>query len=44
VYGVVFAAAVGTDDTGFVLTAAEVAADASAGARQTTPTSTQGCD
>jgi S1-C subfamily serine protease len=44
VYGVVFAAAVGTPDTGFALTAAEVAADARAGATQTYPTSTQGCD
>ncbi len=42
--GVVFAAAVGADNTGFALTAAEVAADASAGARQTSQTSTQGCD
>ena len=44
VYGVVFAAAVDTTDTGFALTAAEVAADAHAGAGQTYPTSTQGCD
>jgi S1-C subfamily serine protease len=44
VYGVVFAAAVGTSDTGFALTASEVAADANAGAGQTFPTSTQGCD
>jgi S1-C subfamily serine protease len=44
VYGVVFAAAVGTSNTGFALTAAEVAADAHAGANQTYPTSTQGCD
>jgi S1-C subfamily serine protease len=44
VYGVVFAAAVGTADTGFALTASEVAADAQAGANQTTPTSTDGCD
>jgi S1-C subfamily serine protease len=42
--GVVFAAAVGADNTGFALTAAEVAADASAGARQTAPIGTQGCD
>jgi len=40
----VFAAAVDQADTGFALTAAEVAADASAGANQTTPASTQGCD
>jgi S1-C subfamily serine protease len=44
VYGVVFAAAVDTSDTGFALTAAEVAADARVGATQTHPTSTQGCD
>jgi S1-C subfamily serine protease len=44
VYGVVFAAAVGTPDTGFALTAAEVASDANAGAKQTFPVSTQSCD
>jgi S1-C subfamily serine protease len=44
VYGVVFAAAVGVSDSGFALTSAEVASDASAGARQTIPVSTQGCD
>jgi S1-C subfamily serine protease len=44
VYGVVFAAAVDTSDTGFALTAAEVAADARVGAAQTSPASTQGCD
>ncbi|MGD0705041.1 MAG: MarP family serine protease [Trebonia sp.] len=44
VYGVVFAAAVGNQDTGFALTASEVSADANAGATQTVPTSTQGCD
>lgn len=44
VYGVVFAAAVDTSNTGFALTATEVAADAKAGASQTFPTSTQGCD
>jgi S1-C subfamily serine protease len=44
VYGVVFAAAVDASDTGFALTANEVAADARAGANQTFPTSTQGCD
>lgn len=44
VYGVVFAAAVGQPDTGFALTASEVSADARAGATQTYPTSTQGCD
>jgi S1-C subfamily serine protease len=44
VYGVVFAAAVDTSDTGFALTAQEVSADATAGANQTAPVSTQGCD
>jgi len=44
VYGVVFAAAVGVPDTGFALTSTEVAADANAGADQTMPVSTQGCD
>jgi S1-C subfamily serine protease len=44
VYGVVFAAAVDASNTGFALTANEVSADAHAGANQTLPTSTQGCD
>ena len=44
VYGVVFAAAVGIKDTGFALTAAEVEGDAAAGAGETNPVSTQGCD
>ena len=44
VYGVVFAAAVGTADTGFALTASEVAGDAAAGSTQTVRTSTEGCD
>jgi S1-C subfamily serine protease len=44
VYGVVFAAAVGEQDTGFALTSAEVAADARAGENDTTPVSTMGCD
>ncbi len=44
VYGVVFAAAVGVSDTGFVLTAAEVEADAHAGRTGTTRVSTEGCD
>jgi S1-C subfamily serine protease len=44
VYGVVFAAAVGVSDTGFALTAGEVAGDASVGANATVPVSTQGCD
>jgi len=42
--GVVFAAAVGVNDTGFALTASEVSADASAGAHATTAVSTMGCD
>jgi len=44
VYGVVFAAAVDTADTGFALTAAEVAADARMGADVTDQTPTMGCD
>ncbi len=42
--GVVFAAAIGVQDTGFALTAAEVSADANAGAGDTVPVSTMGCD
>jgi S1-C subfamily serine protease len=42
--GVVFAAAVGVADTGFALTAAEVSADASAGANLTAQVSTGACD
>jgi len=42
--GVVFAAAIGVQDTGFALTAAEVSADANAGASDTAPVSTMGCD
>jgi len=44
VYGVVFAAAVGVSDTGFALTASQVASDARAGAQATVPVSTQACD
>jgi S1-C subfamily serine protease len=44
VAGVVFAAAVDNARTGYALTAHEVAPDASAGSRATTPVSTQGCD
>jgi S1-C subfamily serine protease len=44
VYGVVFAAAVDSSNTGFALTASEVSADAQAGASQVSPVSTQGCD
>jgi len=44
VYGVVFAAATSVSDTGYALTAAEVAADAQAGANRTAGVSTDGCD
>jgi S1-C subfamily serine protease len=44
VYGVVFAAAVDTAETGFALTASEVATDAQAGASQTDQKSTGICD
>ena len=44
VYGVVFAAAVNASNTGFALTASEVAADARAGADQTSQTNTESCD
>lgn len=44
VYGVVFAASVDDPQTGYALTAREVASDAAAGAGRTTATSTQGCD
>lgn len=43
VYGVVFAAAVGLNDVGYALTAAQVASDVQAGASATTPVGTQGC-
>ena len=42
--GVVFAAAVGVNDTGFALTASQVAADARAGEQATGAVSTMGCD
>jgi S1-C subfamily serine protease len=42
--GVVFAAAVGVSDTGFALTADQVAADAQAGEQSVTAVSTMGCD
>jgi S1-C subfamily serine protease len=42
--GVVFAAAVGVSDTGFALTASEVAADAHAGEHATAAVSTGACD
>jgi S1-C subfamily serine protease len=44
VYGVVFAAATDSSDTGYALTANEVASDAQAGASATRTVSTQGCD
>jgi S1-C subfamily serine protease len=44
VYGVVFAAAVDTPDTGYALTAGEVASDVSAGRTATRAVSTQACD
>jgi S1-C subfamily serine protease len=44
VYGVVFAAATSVPDTGYALTAAEVAGDASSGADATAGVSTEGCD
>ena len=44
VYGVVFAAAVTDRDTGYALTAAEVSADARAGATATAQVSTGDCD
>ncbi|MBN6055884.1 MarP family serine protease, partial [Nonomuraea sp. RK-328] len=44
VYGVIFAAAVSQEDTGYVLTAAEVRSDADQGRNDTTPAGTQECD
>ncbi|MER6944115.1 MarP family serine protease [Nonomuraea sp. NPDC000554] len=44
VYGVIFAAAVSQEETGYVLTADEVRPDADQGRTDTTPASTQGCD
>jgi S1-C subfamily serine protease len=44
VYGVVFSVDTTVPDTGFALTAAEVASDANAGADATVPVSTRGCD
>jgi S1-C subfamily serine protease len=43
VYGVVFAASVEDNRTGYVLTAAQVSADAAAGAKATGEVSTRGC-
>ncbi|MGZ6793109.1 MAG: trypsin-like peptidase domain-containing protein, partial [Mycobacteriales bacterium] len=44
VYGVVFAAAADDPQTGYALTAGEVASDAAAGRTATARVSTQGCD
>ncbi|WP_406673774.1 MarP family serine protease [Nonomuraea sp. N2-4H] len=44
VYGVIFAAAINEEQTGYVLTAEEVAPDAAAGRNDTTPASTRKCD
>jgi S1-C subfamily serine protease len=44
VYGVVFAAAVDTPDTGYALTAGEVASDVNQGRTATSAVSTQACD
>ncbi|TDD16206.1 MarP family serine protease [Nonomuraea diastatica] len=44
VYGVIFAAAINEEETGYVLTAEEVAPDAARGRNDTTPASTQECD
>lgn len=43
VLGVVFASAIDSNDTGFVLTATEVASDATSGRTATAPVSTQSC-
>ena len=42
--GVVFAASTSLSNTGYALTAAEIASDAAAGAAATAPVSTHGCD
>ena len=44
VYGVVFAASTDVNNTGYVLTAEEIAADATAGAAASAPVSSQRCD
>ncbi|MFI6792410.1 MarP family serine protease [Nonomuraea sp. NPDC050383] len=44
VYGVIFAAAVSQEDTGYVLTAGEVRPDADQGRNDTSPAGTQECD
>jgi S1-C subfamily serine protease len=43
VFGVVFAASTSMSDTGYALTASEVASDASVGGTETAPVPTQGC-
>jgi S1-C subfamily serine protease len=43
VYGVVFAAAVSLPDTGYALTAGQVASDVASGEQRTAPVSTQAC-
>lgn len=43
VYGMVFAASTSETDTGYALTAGEIAGDVQAGERNTTPVSTRGC-
>ncbi|WP_219471178.1 MarP family serine protease [Nonomuraea rhizosphaerae] len=44
VFGVIFAAAISQEDTGYVLTAGEVRPDADQGRNDTTPAGTQECD
>ncbi|MHB8450354.1 MAG: trypsin-like peptidase domain-containing protein, partial [Mycobacteriales bacterium] len=44
VYGVVFAASTTDPQTGYALTAAQVASDAQSGSSATAPVSTEGCD
>ena len=44
VYGVVFAAATSVHDTGYALTAQQVAPTPTRGAARPAPVSTQGCD
>jgi S1-C subfamily serine protease len=44
VYGVVFAAATNEDDTGYVLTAEEIEANAAKGETATEPVSPQTCE
>jgi len=44
VFGVIFAAAISQEETGYALTAAEVKPDADQGRTDTTPANTQACD